>query len=480
MIIRENIKSNHTYLFSFIVSFLVIFSAAWLGIFTRPFSHFAFFWPANAILLGLFICYPNLKKSAVVLGSFIAYVLADLITGSGWLLSLVLTIGNYISIGIAFFLSLQFTKYFTHFKPNYYFNIYPYFLSILIASAISSLCMIITLPYVPDNFLIMGSFFSSFLNWWSAELFNYALVLPIIMSFPRHNLGYFSVQDWTFGKWLSFILPLILIALSVVLTHKFFSEGALLYPLATLIWAATVYRFFTLAVISSIVGLTLYHSLSDLNFYTINQYTVHPMISIRIGLLIMILCALVMGVMNMYRKRLYEEVNYLRHFDSLTQAMNRESFLKTCQSLIKSKRQYPLTFVKIEIDQLAQIHEQYGLSIGDQLLKNFAKEIQQKLRTQDLFCRIGTDEFMLLIQKLPIEEGIYIAKRLQEEIKNLEIETEDGETLNISISLGISHCPITEKIHIEQAITYADKALLQAKMQGFNQLNIHKHIVAAL
>ena len=478
--LQEVVKNKNIYLFSFIVSFVSVLIAAWLGIFTRPLSHFAFFWPANAILLGLLICFPNFRNVATFLGSFFAYLLADLSTGSSLVISLVLTIGNYISVGLSLILFLYFKNYSSCSKLSCYRHICPYFFSLVIASGLSSLFVVLVLPYVPDNFLNANSFLDSLLNWWSAELFNYATVLPILTSFPKHKVDYTSTQNWNLTKIIYLSLPLVFIIISMILTLQFFSYSALLYPLLALVWAANVYRFFTLTLICSVLGLTLYHSLSTLNFYIESNYVLHPMISIRIGLLIIIVCALIVGIIHTYHRRLYEEINYLTHFDRLTHAMNRQSFLKACQRLIKSKRQYPLSFVKIEIDQLQKIHDQYGSVTVDQVLENFSKIIRKKLRSEDLFCRIGNDEFMLLMQKLSLAEVVVIAQRIQAEIKNIDVQTEENKYVNITISLGISHCQVTEQIHIEQAISYADKALHQAKMQGNNQLNIHKNIVSAL
>ena len=75
---------------------LVIFVCCLLGILTRPIAYFAYFWPANAVLIGLFLRFPQLRNLGGWIGAFIGYMSADLVTGNHFELTLALTVANLV------------------------------------------------------------------------------------------------------------------------------------------------------------------------------------------------------------------------------------------------------------------------------------------------------------------------------------------------------------------------------------------------
>ena len=81
----------------------VIFVCCLLGIFTRPIAYFAYFWPANAVLIGLFLRFKRLRNVGGWLGAFIGYMSADLVTGNHLELTLALTIANFMTVGVSLF-----------------------------------------------------------------------------------------------------------------------------------------------------------------------------------------------------------------------------------------------------------------------------------------------------------------------------------------------------------------------------------------
>lgn len=76
---------------------LIILISCLVGIASRPLSFLAFFWPANAVLLAIFLRYPNLNTSSGWLGAFYGYMLADLLTGNFLQLTTILTFANLIN-----------------------------------------------------------------------------------------------------------------------------------------------------------------------------------------------------------------------------------------------------------------------------------------------------------------------------------------------------------------------------------------------
>ncbi|MBJ8452211.1 response regulator, partial [Acinetobacter bereziniae] len=79
---------------AFFLIAVIIFACALAGILGRPLSFLAIFWPANAVLLGLFLRFTTLKNIGGWLGAFSGFMLADLITGNSFLVTLFLTLAN--------------------------------------------------------------------------------------------------------------------------------------------------------------------------------------------------------------------------------------------------------------------------------------------------------------------------------------------------------------------------------------------------
>lgn len=90
----ELIKNNAQ---SFLIVMLIITLCALAGILGRPLSFLAIFWPANAVLLGLFLRFSHLNNLGGWLGAFSGYMLADLSTGNTLQLTWLLTIANLLN-----------------------------------------------------------------------------------------------------------------------------------------------------------------------------------------------------------------------------------------------------------------------------------------------------------------------------------------------------------------------------------------------
>ena len=86
--------------YAFMLLAIVIFSFCLIGIFTRPITFLALLWPANPMLLGLFLRFPKLNNIGGWLGAITAYVIADLITGNSFEVTLYLTLSNLISVSV--------------------------------------------------------------------------------------------------------------------------------------------------------------------------------------------------------------------------------------------------------------------------------------------------------------------------------------------------------------------------------------------
>jgi diguanylate cyclase (GGDEF)-like protein/PAS domain S-box-containing protein len=177
-----------------------------------------------------------------------------------------------------------------------------------------------------------------------------------------------------------------------------------------------------------------------------------------------------MGIMRdiTERKALDDQIKHLAHFDTLTNLPNRTMFTISFQQAIaiakRDKVRIALLF--IDLDEFKPVNDKYGHSMGDTLLVEVAKRINESLRESDTVARMGGDEFVVL---LPIIEAEYDSTIVAEKIrialdKPFEIT---GNLLHISSSIGIAIYPEHGR-DWDELSKNADAAMYHAKESGRN------------
>ena len=462
---RQQIQ-RHSYIF--VIFAVAIFSAALIGIFTRPLAYSAFFWPANPIFLGLFLRFPKLRTASALWGAFSGYMLADLMTGNGLALTFILTMTNFVAVLSTVCILVYIQTQFKYFKDGALI-IYPYIFALILGTLIGSIFAINTIPYVPGTFMSKTQLLVNFTNWWSGEFLNAVIVLPLVLAFPKlieiKHL-FTNKRARSFNPFDS--IPFIAVIISMILTHSYYGPGALLYPLATLIWAASVYSLFNIAIINSFVCLTLYHSVSYLYLYDTTNSFLKEITSIRIGLAILGLATIILCIISQNRKLLFKEVYYLANHDTLTDTMNRRSFIRLSEQRLKSKKYKEACFLMLDIDFFKKLNDNYGHHAGDIVLKKFSDIVKENLRSEDLFCRHGGEEFVVLLSNVDKEEALMIAERIRAQLSETFIHIEQENPIKITVSMGVTHTYLPSRLELQQLINIADQALYRAKDRGRN------------
>ncbi len=159
----------------------------------------------------------------------------------------------------------------------------------------------------------------------------------------------------------------------------------------------------------------------------------------------------------------------LARTDELTQVMNRRAFNDVLYKEIGRARrnQNHITFILCDIDHFKKINDKYGHLVGDRILKQTARIIENSIRRPgDIIARYGGEEFAVILAETDIEGAKFIAENIR---ANIENESKNWES-NTTISSGIYTCIPNQDTNIDEMIYKADKALYLAKNQGRNQL----------
>lgn len=159
--------------------------------------------------------------------------------------------------------------------------------------------------------------------------------------------------------------------------------------------------------------------------------------------------------------------------DELTGAFNRKQLTSIAPYHIELHKQLgkPLSVAMLDLDHFKKINDTYGHLVGDEVLKNFAKIIQNECDKSEILYRYGGEEFTLLFLNKTAEE----AKTRIETFRSLISQTyypTSTTSFSITFSAGIASLK-NNQTHIKQLIEEADHALYQSKHMGRNRTTLY-------
>jgi diguanylate cyclase (GGDEF)-like protein len=161
--------------------------------------------------------------------------------------------------------------------------------------------------------------------------------------------------------------------------------------------------------------------------------------------------------------------------DPLTGLLNRRYLEeRLTEELNRSKRyNYSMSCLMIDIDDFKNYNDQNGHQAGDVALKITAHALKATLRSADVACRYGGEEFCILLPQTSLSEAGVIAERMRQRVAETDYPYGKSQPLGtVSISIGIS----TFATHIDTAetvIAAADRALYKAKHLGKNRIEFY-------
>jgi len=170
--------------------------------------------------------------------------------------------------------------------------------------------------------------------------------------------------------------------------------------------------------------------------------------------------------------RANEELDYLVRRDPLTGAYNRRHFFEVLESEFLRTQRYrnPCSVLILDIDHFKSINDTYGHDLGDAALIALCKCMDQVLRCQDTFARLGGEEFAVLLPETPGDKAIIAAERVLQAVREIRIAAGDGE-FGFTVSVGMAAiCSSDAKT--DAIMVRADQALYRAKGSGRDRLNV--------
>lgn len=157
--------------------------------------------------------------------------------------------------------------------------------------------------------------------------------------------------------------------------------------------------------------------------------------------------------------------------DSLTGLYNRRYMESHLNAMVEDglTNDKPVSLLIFDIDFFKSVNDTYGHGAGDTVLKEFSQRIAQNVRGVDLACRMGGEEFVVVMPDTDLPYAMMVAERLRLRIGEIPFVVEGSENLSVTVSIGIG---IVEGAGdtAEKLLERADAALYRAKRDGRNRV----------
>lgn len=154
--------------------------------------------------------------------------------------------------------------------------------------------------------------------------------------------------------------------------------------------------------------------------------------------------------------------------DGLTGLYNRKFFEEHTKKLIPQARreEFNIGVLMLDMDHFKAVNDEYGHDIGDKVLKELARILDETVRESDLVIRYGGEEFIVLLVGVKSEEDtLSIANKIGSKVRENEIDVYAGAKLKKTISIGMSMFP-QDSTNFTTVTKNADIALYEAKSTG--------------
>lgn len=148
--------------------------------------------------------------------------------------------------------------------------------------------------------------------------------------------------------------------------------------------------------------------------------------------------------------------------DDLTQVYNRRCFYQYVKGEIKNS----YTVLIIDIDHFKRINDDFGHDVGDQVLKEFADKVNGLFKDDNIFARIGGEEFAGYLPNYELEEVINFSETILDIARTITVQNQR----NLTVSVGIAHR--TAQQSFDNVMKRADQALYSAKKAGRDRLQV--------
>jgi diguanylate cyclase (GGDEF)-like protein len=169
---------------------------------------------------------------------------------------------------------------------------------------------------------------------------------------------------------------------------------------------------------------------------------------------------------------LHDRLRNLAALDDLTGILNRRFGLRRLEEVAGQAFRHgtPFSVLLLDIDHFKDLNDTYGHDAGDAVLKRVGSALDASVRSGDIACRYGGEEFMVVLAGTGVEDALRASERLRRQIETQEITWREHR-LTVTASIGVVTWPVLRAATPAELVTAADRALYSAKGAGRNRVH---------
>jgi diguanylate cyclase (GGDEF)-like protein len=168
------------------------------------------------------------------------------------------------------------------------------------------------------------------------------------------------------------------------------------------------------------------------------------------------------------KQRVMAETQLQASTDGLTGLNNRRSLENTMRRMLNDGTSFAL--IMADLDHFKALNDAHGHEAGDRALRIFSQTVRSELRSDDLACRYGGEEFAILLPGATTGDAIDVLERIR---AALAAVTARGDAPTFTASFGIAES--TDAADLDDIVVRADRALFAAKDAGRDRICIDGH-----
>ena len=172
---------------------------------------------------------------------------------------------------------------------------------------------------------------------------------------------------------------------------------------------------------------------------------------------------------------LHNKIQEMASYDALTHVLKRRFGLIRLHEEFSTAQRYgsDLSVIMLDIDKFKKVNDTYGHEAGDLILKQVASTIALNLRNEEVVCRYGGEEFLLILPMANLNKAGLAAERIRNIVQQLTSYYQDKAIL-VTVSLGVASLSSINTQNESNLINAADTALYHAKNMGRNQVALFR------
>lgn len=191
-------------------------------------------------------------------------------------------------------------------------------------------------------------------------------------------------------------------------------------------------------------------------------------------LIVLLMIEFIFGLALLYivKKYVYDNLESVALYDLLTGVYSRRFFFEQLKKEISKAERKDSVFsvIMFDIDCFKRVNDTYGHDKGDYVLKTVANIVKKTIRDSDVLCRIGGEEFTIILPDTPVDAAKAMAERARMVVEGYSFDTIG----NITISLGVT--TYNKDDTIDTIFKRADCAMYMAKNNGRNRVEVEVEV----